>query len=582
MPSPRRTVLRLLAGLALGLLVLAFWVGYRAWTVSEALTDTVASARDVRAAAGARDLEALPGLLDRLEAHSGTAVDRTGGWTWRLVGVLPLVGDDADAVSLVSEVVHDLAGSGLQAGVEAASGIDGLTPRDGRIDLDAVRALEAPTGEAAEATARAADRLATVETEDLVGPLRSRFEDLDDELADGADALAAAHTATRLLPGLLGGEGERHFLAVFQNNAEARSTGGLPGSVVELVTDDGEISLARQVPGQSFGRRATPVLPLTEGERTLYGDFLGTFFLDAGFTPDFDRAAELWSARWQERFPGPVDGVLSLDTVALSYLVGALSSPVEVDGVQLTEDTLVDELLHRTYLRLQDPAAQDRFFGQVSAAVFDRVRSGDLDPETLLSALSRATAEGRLQFSSTDAQVQDELAGTRLAGPSLDGGEGDAPSVVVTFDDKGADKMTYFLRATTRLQPRYCVDGRQAFELVLRLSSVAPPDAADLPDYVTGRGSSVNEPGQLAVTVRVYLPEGGTLGEVQVGGQPLDADAQQLGGRTVSSTSVRLDPGGVTDLSWRMLGAPGETAAHDLWVTPTLGSKALGAVAPAC
>lgn len=579
MPSPRRTVLRLLAALAVGVVLLTVWVGYRAWTVQQALADTVASAREVRSAAGERDLDALPGLVDELERDSGVAVDRTDSVAWRLLGVLPYVGDDADAVSLVSQVVHGLAGSGLEAGVEAASHIDGLTPRQGRIDLDAVAALEGPAGEAATATAAASARLAEVETQDLLGALRDGFEDLDAQLADAADVLAAAHTATELLPGLLGAEGSKTYLAVFQNNAEARSTGGLPGSVVQLSADDGEIGLVRQVPGQSFGRRATPVLPLTDGERTLYGNFLGTFFLDAGFTPDFARAAELWSARWQERFPGPVDGVVSLDTVALSYVVGSLTAPLVVDGVQIDQDTLVEELLHRTYLRLRDPDAQDAFFGRVSSAVFDRVRSGDLDPETFLSALTRATSEGRLHFASAEDEVADALAGSSLSGPTIDG---DEPSVLVTFDDKGADKMTYFLRARTRLEARYCLDGRQAFELVLRLSSTAPQDAAQLPDYVTGRGSSANAPGELAVTVRVYTPAGGTLGDARLGGQTIEAEAQVLGERTVSSTAVRLAPGEVADLSWRLLGAPGVTTGTDLWVTPTLDSGAQDHVAPAC
>lgn len=583
MPGSRRRRL-LLVAVAVAVLgvVGAVWTAYRAWTVQEALLDTVEAAERVRVAATSRDTEALPDLLDELERVSGIADDRTHGPTWRLVGVLPYVGDDADAVAVASEVVHDLAGEGLEDAVEAADGLGNLAPREGRIDLAALEGIAEPTSRAATSLESAVDRLADVDTMRLVAPLRGPFRDLVEEIEEADRALGAADAALDVLPELLGGAGERDYLLVFQNNAEVRATGGLPGSVALVSADDGAIALERQVAGNSFGRRATPVLPLTPGELNLYGIQFGTFFLNAGFTPDFSRASELWTARWQERFQGAIDGVLSLDTVALSYVVAALDEPVEVDGVVLTESNVVDELLHRVYLRLDEPAAQDRFFAAVSAAVFDRVRAGAFDVEDLFTGLARATREGRMLFApqGRNSELADSLDGTRVVGPDLESSA--TPEFVATLDDKGADKMTYFLRARTRLLPRYCMDGRQAFEMTMRLQSTAPADAATLPSYVTGPGSSNNDPGQLAVTVNIYAPPGAQIGDVRQSDAPVPTTTQELQGYTVSSVDVRLDPGQVVDLSWRALGAPGKRAAHQLWVTPTLESGELGSVRSAC
>ena len=582
MPGSRRRVLLVAAAVIVVGLMGAAWTAYRAWTVQAALLDTVDAAERVRAAATSRETDALPDLVDELEQVSGQADDRTHGPTWRFLGVLPYVGDDADAVAVVSEVVHDLAGGGLEAAVQAADGLGDLAPRDGRIDLSALETIADPTSQAAASLQSAADRLNDVDTTRLVAPLRTPFRDLVGEIEEADHALGAADAALDVLPEILGGDGQRNYLLVFQNNAEVRATGGLPGSVALVSADDGAISLEQQVAGNSFGRRETPVLPLTPGELNLYGVQFGTFFLNAGFTPDFSRASELWTARWQERFPGDVDGVLSLDTVALSYVVAALNEPVEVDGVVIDESTVVDELLHRTYLRLEEPAAQDRFFAAVSAAVFDRVRAGAFDVEDLFTGLGRATREGRMLFAAQgrNSEFAAPLADERIAGPDLEASE--APQFIVTLDDKGADKMTYFLRARTRLMPRYCVDGRQAFELSMRLQSTAPDDAASLPSYVTGPGSSNNDPGQLAVTVNVYAPSGAQIGDVRQSEDPVPTATQELQGYTVSSVDVRLDPGQVVDLSWRALGAPGERADHELWVTPTLGSGELGSVRSAC
>ena len=53
-------------------------------------------------------------------------------------------------------------------------------------------------------------------------------------------------TVTRLVPPMLGQDGPRQYLLVVQNNAEIRSTGGLPGSLQILRADNGKLTLAEQ------------------------------------------------------------------------------------------------------------------------------------------------------------------------------------------------------------------------------------------------------------------------------------------------------------------------------------------------
>ena len=53
---------------------------------------------------------------------------------------------------------------------------------------------------------------------------------------------------------MLGGDGPRNYLLVFQNNAEIRATGGLPGSWAEVHAEDGKhlaqaAGHGRRVPG---------------------------------------------------------------------------------------------------------------------------------------------------------------------------------------------------------------------------------------------------------------------------------------------------------------------------------------------
>ena len=121
------------------------------------------------------------------------------------------------------------------------------------------------------------------------------------------------------------------------------------------------MSLTRHGTAADFPTTSDPVLPLSAGERAAYHEQLGTYWQDAGFTPDFPRAAQLWTAHWHQRFPRiPIRGVIALDPVALSYLLTG-TGPVQVGSTELTSDNAVQELLNTPYLTLA-PRAQDVFF----------------------------------------------------------------------------------------------------------------------------------------------------------------------------------------------------------------------------
>ncbi len=71
-----------------------------------------------------------------------------------------------------------------------------------------------------------------------------------DRLAKVSLTTATAARAVRLLPPMLGADGPREYLLLVQNNAEQRATGGIPGSVVQLLLN------ARERAGTAFGHGA--------------------------------------------------------------------------------------------------------------------------------------------------------------------------------------------------------------------------------------------------------------------------------------------------------------------------------------
>ena len=432
-----------------------------------------------------------------------------------MAGAVPFIGDDAQGIEVAADVIADLSNDGLEPLARTATELDGLLPEDGGIDLEAVEALQGPVEQAASALAEAEQRLAAEDSSGYIERFRDKFRELQSQVGDAADATDSASVAVDVMPELLGQEEQKDFLLVFENNAEIRATGGLPGALTILSTDQGRIELGRQVAANSFGERQEPVLPLTKQEEDVFGEQLGTYVLDANFTADFPRAADLIRARYEEVYPERLDGVMSIDTVAISYLLEA-TGPVTVGGYEITSENAVDVLLHQVYLDIADPAAQDVFFGQVAKTVFDRVSNGEVGrPRDLLLALTKAVDEGRTHVRLFDEDLQEQIADRRVAGATTDADGGTDAINVSLLDGTGA-KMSYFLRYDVRGMAAGCVEGRERIQVRATLRSEAPKDAAQLPPYITGGGNFGVDVGKQLVSVQLFTPSGGTVEKFEI------------------------------------------------------------------
>lgn len=564
--SRLRLVLLSVAGLVVLLVAAGALIGWQALKVNDALQRAVEDATALRDSLQGEDEARIDADLAALQDSATEAQDRTGGWVWAMAGAVPFIGDDAQGVEVAADVIADLSNDGLEPLARTATELDGLLPEDGGIDLKAVEALQGPVEQAASALAEAEQRLASEDSSGYIERFRDKFRELQSQVGDAADATDSASIAVDVMPELLGQEEQKNFLMVFENNAEIRATGGLPGALTILNTDRGQIELGRQVAASSFGERQEPVLPLTKQEEDVFGEQLGTYVLDANFTADFPRAADLIRARYEEVYPERLDGVMSIDTVAISYLLEA-TGPVTVGGYEITSENAVDVLLHQVYLDIADPSAQDVFFGQVAKAVFDRVSNGEVGrPRDLLLALTKAVDEGRTHVRLFDEELQQQIGDRRVAGATTDA-DGATDAINVSLLDGTGAKMSYFLRYDVRGMAAGCVDGRERIQVRATLRSEAPKDAAQLPPYVTGGGDFGVDVGKQLVSVQLFTPSGGTVEKFEINGEDYNVKDRALGDRFVSTAFVLVQPGKSADVSWEITDPAGETRTP-LIVTP--------------
>src|SRR3954454_13096088 len=274
----RRLVWILLA-LLLGFVLLVGFTGYQALGARTALKGTAANLETFRGQLAAGDLDGARASLADAQRDARDARDHTDGPGWWLTGHLPQIGPNVRAVQSVSAISERLTWSVLPDVVTAAEVLDprSLRPKNGRIDLAPIERSQPAVVRASSRLHDQAEAVQAIDTSGLAPQIAGPIDDLRTKI-DHADELAdRASRAVRLLPPMLGADGPRRYLFMFQNNAEIRSTGGIPGAFATMVARDGKLSLGSQGDSGRFGRFGTPPTSLSRQEKDLYGLGLGTF-----------------------------------------------------------------------------------------------------------------------------------------------------------------------------------------------------------------------------------------------------------------------------------------------------------------
>jgi hypothetical protein len=534
--APARRRLLLAAGCALVLVAgFATVVAYQART---SLAAVAALVPRLQHQVEAGQAEQARSTLAALQRETRRARGATGGLTWSAGARAPLWGKDLSAVRAAAAILDDLARSGLPPLVDAATAL-GTAARGagGALDLSAIAAAAPGLTLAKQSIDAAAARLARIRRNGLDGRVRSGLDRLATGLRRAARLTETARRAVALLPPMLGQAGARTYLVLFQNLAEARATGGMPGEYLVIRVDRGAVSIVDQGAASSGLRTFTaPVLPLGAQERALYTDRLGTYPADVNLTPDFPTVAALAREMYRRRSGRTVDGVLATDPVALSYLLAA-TGPVAVPGGEpLTATNAVPKVLSEAY----QTSDKDEYFAAAARAAFTALLRHQGSPPAVLAELTRAAGERRLLVWSARADEEETLAGTVLSG-RLPDDDGAAPTVGVFLNDGTGGKLSYYLTHDAALAVVGCTpDGRREIHLSVRLGSTAP--ASGLPPYVLGL-----HPGVDAYTTRtnvsVFSPTGGAVVSALVDGTRLAVGAGTERGRSVAIATVDLRPG---------------------------------------
>jgi hypothetical protein len=547
-----------------------------------ALESASTQARDLQRQITEGNTKAATVTLADLQRSTDTARTNTDGFLWDGLGLLPVIGDSVDATQTISTSLDDIAQRGLPPVVKVSSSLDAdlFKPKDGRFDLVGLQELAPSVTTASEVLTENRRAILDIDAADLVGPLQKPLGDLKEKIGSAQFAASSAAKAMQLAPTMLGIDGKRRYLLLFQNNAEVRSTGGLPGAFAVVTAKNGKLTIGQQGSAADIKRyEEKQLVKLTDDEAAVYGKLMTKDFRNINFTPHFPRTAQIAREMIDDSLDIEVDGVLSIDPVALGYLLKGTGPIKGADDTELTSDNAVDVLLNDVYARYEDPRAQDEFFADSAQRIFDAVTDGTGDSRTVLEQLVQASEEHRVLLWSADKDEQSQLAPTRLSG-EFSGEDAEAPQVGVFMNDSTASKMQYYLDTSSKVESVRCTDdGMQTLKVTSTFVSTAPADASELPGYITGDGHKGPE-GTMLLDTRYFGPAGGRFVSFSLNGKPRPNNNVSFGGRPANFAAFALKPGQKVTVTATMVTANDQRADAVFSTTPGARPTANGVAVP--
>ncbi|MCW2556883.1 MAG: hypothetical protein JWP55_847 [Mycobacterium sp.] len=526
---------------------------------AQVLQDQIVAGDDTSAAVTLRGLQA--------SAHR--AKSNTDGPLWDIGSKVPYFGKNVSAVQTVSEVIDNIATDALPPVVALSKQINLSTfsPHNGKVDLPAIAKIAPSVATASKALDAAEQRLKGINASSLLVPLRDPVSAIQFKIGSAQSAADSSNLAAKLLPQMLGGQGTRHYLLLIQNNAEVRATGGISGSFAILKAKQGRLSMGFQGSIQDLKPFVNPVVKMTADEASVFPPTLVLDLRDANATPDFARTGQITAAMVKKGLGQSVDGVISVDPIAMSYLLSGTGPVTAGPGVVIDDSNAVPVLLNSVYQAFQNATQQDDVFKAAARNIFNVVKSGRGEPRLIISGMVKAANENRLMIWSAHPDEQDQIASSGVSGVmSKDGGA--TPHIGMYLGDAASTKMEYYLDYSTQVNAGRCLPGKtQEFSTTTQLTSTAPSNVANLSPYITGDGTFTPR-GTMRLIARFYAPYHGGITDVRLDGKRQTVYADTLDGRDVTKVFLVIKPGQTRTITTSMISGKGQDKDAIFSTTP--------------
>ena len=537
------------------MLGLAIWVAIGAFQAKSHLEAARSSATQAKDSLLQADTAAAAASARDAVASAQSARNATHSIAWNIVASVPWIGSPFKTGQQITDVVSGLASNVLQPAADVGVTISPeRLYRDGRVDVDLLRSQEGQLTSIAEKATQLNTQAGAIQKPHYVSRLADARSQLQGQISDLTSILENTALAARLAPPMMGADGPRSYFMAFQTNAEARGTGGLLGGFGILKFDNGVPSVDGLASNVDLENAVAPI-DLGQEYDQQYG-FADPFtdFRNSNLSPHFPYAAQIWKTMWAAQTGTDVDGVIALDPVALSYLLGAVGPVTMSDGEVISKDNVVELTESTAYTRFPtDQIARKQYLQDIANAVVTKITGKVKSPRQLLDALGRSVSERRIAVWSAVPDEQKILEETSLAHVIP---EDSAPFAAVVLNNLGGNKLDYYLKSQIEYAADKCIGETRASTVTVKLTNAVPKEP--LPDYVVGvAGLSPEVPievpkGTNITSVRLFATKGAKLSSAILNGQRVPAIISNERGHPVFEVQVIIPPGQSADISYQL------------------------------
>lgn len=380
---------------------------FAAVSVQSDIEVAIEEARDGIDALEDGDRPAALTLLDSSEDGFAQAADTLSGpMTWP-ARFIPVTAQHSRALETAADQGAALAATAGRTADRAD--VERIRGQNGEIDLDVIEEVNIELNRANATILGARQSLDEVASPWLVPQLRTRIDEVQEELATTGEDIDLATHATAVMPGVLGSDGTRRYLVLFVQPAESREFGGFVGAYGLVEIDQGRFQLVESGGidvdfGEGVAQFADPTLFPESYVRVAPQINPQNLTGVADLQTIADAAREL-SPQWREDPDFAIDGVITLDPYALAGML-ELTGPLTVPGREAPVDAtnVVDFLLRDQYIDFEnDRDTRQDSLRALAADAFSRLFSIEIPgPERLGNIFGPAARANRLSMATFD------------------------------------------------------------------------------------------------------------------------------------------------------------------------------------
>jgi hypothetical protein len=277
------------------------------------------------------------------------------------------------------------------------------------------------TSQIAELMKDAQDNLDSVNVSDIPEDKRSQFVELKKRLPDANKFLAEFMANEQVFTDILGGNGPRKYLFLFENNQEMRATGGFIGTYAVLDIFNGRVRhfFVDGIfnPDGQLEDRIVPPAPIQKISANWS-------MHDSNWWPDFPVSAEK-ATLFYEKTGGPtVDGVIAITPAVLQKLL-EITGPVEMPdyGVTIDKNNFLENIQTEVESNYDKELNQPKkMLSDLAPKILDKIFNPDsvADIAKTMNALTASLNEKHILIYSKKWDIQKVLSAQGWSGEILD------------------------------------------------------------------------------------------------------------------------------------------------------------------